>query len=142
MKKSLIPIAFSVLVGIFALLLATFFIPGVVEFFQGPPFLVILASFFLAGLILIILTVKEKTGGSLKKFLLLTGSSAVGFFVFSFLHNLFYGLEMVSSQLPLISNLMGFFHAIFFLISIFVCPIGFVIGLFGSGIVFIKEKIK
>ena len=48
--------------------------------------------FSLLGVALILLTVKGKVGGGLKKFLILTGASSVGFVISIFLHNAIYGL--------------------------------------------------
>ena len=76
----------------------------------------------------------------LKKFLILTGASAVGFFLSVILHNLVYGLFI-----HLFGS--GFWERIglgdepfFFIIAVFVCPIGFLVGAVGSIVLFIKER--
>jgi hypothetical protein len=56
----------------------------------------------------------------LKKYLILAGASAAGFFIFVILHNL-------------VSGLVGE-EPVFFVLAVLVCPIGFVVGVVGSGI--------
>jgi hypothetical protein len=78
------------------------------------------------GVTLIILTVKARVGGMLKKFLLLTGASAVGLPVFGILHNA-------------VSALLNTEEPVFFIIAIIVCPIGFLVGAIGSIVLTIKR---
>ena len=68
---------------------------------------------------------KEKVEGLLKKFLLLTGASAVGFPVFAILHNLVYRLFRIEEPF-------------FFILAVIVCPLGFLVGAIGT-IVFLKR---
>ena len=133
---------FWLLVGIFALIASTFFIPGVRKVFQGPQFLVPPIIFSLLGAVLIFLTIKEKTKGMLKKFLILTGASAAGFFISIFLHNLFYAAAVLTSHIAVLPRLFKVLHAIFFLIAIPLCPLGFLIGAVGSVVLFVKKKKK
>jgi len=95
-------------------------------------------AFFLLGGALIFLTVKEKMAGTLKKFLLLTGASAVGLPVFAALHNLVYALLILwfgedfwgaSGDEP-----------VFFILAVIVCPIGFLVGAVGTIVLAIKNK--
>ena len=140
MTKSII-LTFSALIGIFLLIVSQFFIPVINELISGSiVFLLPFIIFFVLGIILIFLTLKQKIDGTLKKFLILTGASATGFFVFVFLHNMFYALGVVTNQIPILSFIMGVFHAAFFIIAIFICPLTFVIGTIGSIIVFINKK--
>jgi len=90
--------------------------------------------FFLLGIILIILTLKDKVEGSPRKFLFLTGISAVGFLVFVLLHNL------VSGFLSTIFN-REIEEPIFFILAVFASPLGFLVGSIGSIVLFIKQKI-
>ncbi|MCK4368633.1 MAG: hypothetical protein KAV68_03065 [Dehalococcoidales bacterium] len=94
------------------------------------------AVFFLLGIALLVLTLKEKIGGTLKKFFLLTGASATGFFVFVLLHNLVYGLFIYFFG-------EGFWNGgdepFFFIMAIFVCPLGFLVGMVGSIVLSIKS---
>jgi len=92
------------------------------------------------GILLLVLTLKNKIERKLKKFLLLTGASATGFFVFVFLHNVFYALGKITGHILIINYLMEALHVIFFIIAIFICPIGFLVGIAGSIVLFIKKR--
>jgi len=141
MKKS-ITITFWALVGLFLFILSEFFVPAVRDFFRGSElFLLPFVIFSLLGIVLIFLTLKQKEQGALKKFLLLTGVSAAGFFIFIFLHNAFYALGVITSHIPVLNSLMEALHVVFFLIAIPVCPLGFLIGVVNV-IVIIKRKNK
>lgn len=98
----------------------------------------ILYSF--SGFMLIKLTLKKKIKGKIKKFLLITGFSSFGFFIFVVLHNLFYALEILLKKIAFLSILMGFLHGLFFIIAVLICPLLFMIGLIGT-FVTIKKKI-
>ncbi|MFC2003721.1 hypothetical protein ACFLV4_07280 [Chloroflexota bacterium] len=76
---------------------------------------------------MLFLTVKTKVGGILKKFLLLTGASAVGMPVSAFLHNV-------------VSALFNIEEPVFFIMAIFVCPIGILVGAVGTIVLAIKSK--
>ena len=65
-------------------------------------------------------------------FLILLGASLVGFPVFVVLHNVFYGLAELANDIILLSRLLEFLHAGFFIIATLVCPAGFLIGAVGS----------
>jgi len=141
MKKSII-LTFWALIGVFLLIAGQFFIPVVNELFRGSLiFLLPFIIFSLLGIALIFLTLKQRVMGTIKRFLILTGSSATGFFVFIFLHNMFYGLAIMTNQIPILSFVMEILHIAFFIIAIFVCPLGFMIGAIGSIIIFIKSGI-
>jgi len=140
MKKSLI-LTFWALIAVFLLIVSQFFIPVISELFKGSlVFLLPFIIFSLLGITLIFLTLKQKVEGVFKRFLILTGISATGFFVFVFLHNIFYGLAIITNQIPIMSLIMEILHVAFFIIAIFVCPLGFVIGTTGTIVVFIKKK--
>ncbi len=140
MKKSIV-LTFWALIGVFLLIVSQFFIPVVGELISGSIiFLLPFIIFSLLGIALIFLTLKQKVGGVLKRFLMLTGISATGFFVFVFLHNVFYALAIITSQISVLSLLMEILHIAFFIIAIFVCPLGFVIGIIGTIVIFIKKK--
>ena len=141
MKKSLIPATFYALIGVFLVILSMFFIPAVRELIKGPLlFLSPLAIFSLLGAILIFLTIKDKVKGKLKKFLILTGASAAGFFVGILLHNFLYALAVIANHIIILKYIFEFLHVTFFIIAIFVCPPGFLIGVVGSIVLFIKKR--
>lgn len=140
-KSTCLTRIFWALVGTFVLILGQFFVPGVGELLRGSLlFLLPFAIFSLLGAILIFLTLKEKVKGKLKNFLILTGASAAGFFVFSLLHNLIYGLFILFFGTDFWERIGLGDEPFFFLLAIIVCPIGFLIGAVGSMIFFIKRR--
>ena len=131
---------FWALVGVFVVIASVFFIAAFIPAFRGPtfPWFITIsgAVFFLLGGALIFFTVKEKVGGMPKKFLLLTGASAVGFLVFVFLHNAIYALFIHFFGAEFWN---GGDEPVFFIMAIFVCPLGFLVGAVGSIILAIKK---
>lgn len=130
---------FLFLIGIFLVILSMFLIPPVREFFKGPLFLVIFAAFSFLGFALIFMTLKEKVKGKLKKFLLLTGVSSLGFFIGVLLHNFLYALAVITEDIVILHYLMEALQVVFFIMAVFICPIGFLIGTGGSLVVFFKK---
>ena len=94
---------------------------------------------FVLGLALIASTVKQKVEGALKKFLLLTGASAVAFPVFAVLHNLIYGLFIYFFGQDFWERIGLGDEPFFFILAVIVCPIGFLVGMIGSIVLFIKK---
>ena len=131
---------FSLLVGAFLFVLSMLFVPAVKEWLKGPAFLIPLAVFSLLGGVSVFLTLRSKIKDKPRKFLLLTGGSAAGFFIGVLLHNFLYAVEVLTSHLPLISQTFGLLHALFFLIATIVCPIGFLIGLTASIYLYLRMK--
>ena len=128
---------FWALVAVFIVIAGVFLIPVLRESVMGFLFLIISGVvFFLLGVALIVLTVKEKVGGILKKFLLLTGASSAGFIVSVLLHNAIYGLFIHFFGADFWN---GGDEPVFFIMAIFVCPIGFLVGAVGSIVLAIKK---
>ena len=129
---------FFSLIGIFVLLMSYLFLmPNLRAFF---PFFVVLAFiFFFLGGALIFLTLKNKIKVKLKFFLILTGSASSGILLFAILHNLFYALAIITEHMILLHSLMQFFHILFFLISIPLCPVCFLVGAIGGIILFYRK---
>ena len=122
-------------------MIGQFFIPPVRELFMGSElFLVPFIVFSLLGLALTFLTVREKIEGKLKKFLILVGVSSAGFFISVFLHNAFYALGIIASQIIVLRYLMEALNVAFFIIAIFLCPLSFLVGVVGSIVLFIKRR--
>ncbi len=117
------------MVAVFIIIICTMFVlvPLIGSFTLGFVFLPGIAVFLLLGVLLIVLTVKTKAGGRFKKFLLLTGSSAVGLPVFAVLHNV-------------VSGLFDIEEAVFFILATLVCPLGFLIGAVGTIVLTVKSK--
>ena len=139
-KESVLTVMFYALVGIFVSAISIIFIPAFRGFISGTFMIISGIILVILGSILIGLTLVQKVEGKLKKFLMLTGASAAGFFIFSLLHNIFYGLEQITSHITILSYLMKVFEVIFFLIAIFACPIGFLIGVIGTIVMFNKKR--
>ena len=132
MQGKLIWSIFWALVGVFVIVVSMIFIPPVMRLlmpfgFLPAIFLPAIVVFVLLGAALLFLTVKTKVGGMLKKFLLLTGASAVGLPVFVLWHNV-------------VSGLFNIEEPVFFIMAIFVCPIGFLVGAVGTIVLAIKSK--
>ena len=132
MKGKLLWPVFWALVGVFVIVISMFFIIPAMRLLI--PFGVLLAIFlpviivfFLLGVALLFLTIKKKVGGILKKFLILTGASAMGLPVFALLHNV-------------VSGLFNIEEPVFFAMAVFVCPIAFLVGVVGSIILANKNK--
>ncbi len=127
MKGKLIWSIFWALVVVFVIAACAMFIPAVLRLpvgfnaFSAWPVLVGL------GVTLLVLTIKKKVGGMLKKFLLLTGASTVGFLIFALLHNI-------------VSGLFNTEEPVFFIIATMVCPIVFLVGAVGTIVLAVKNK--
>lgn len=132
---------FWFLIGTFVLVLCQFFVPPIQEVLRGPLlFLLPFIIFSLTGGALIFFTLKKKIKGILKKFLLITGVSASGFFVSVLLHNFLYALGILTEHIFGLNQLFELLNVVFFLIAVIACPIGFIIGAIGSIMLFRREK--
>ena len=139
-KENTLTIIFYLLVVVFVLAVSIIFIPAFRGFISGTFMIISGVVLVILGSILIGLTLVQKVEGKLKKFLILTGASAAGFFVFALLHNIFYALAQVTGHIAILSYLMKAFEVIFFLTAIFACPIGFLIGVIGTIIISNKKR--
>ncbi|OPL11958.1 MAG: hypothetical protein AVO34_01695 [Firmicutes bacterium ML8_F2] len=139
-NNSLLKVTFWALIVVFLFIICQFFVPQVRDRFMGSEiFLMPFGIFFLLGIILILLALK-KGKSLLKKFLLLTGISASGFFIGVFLHNAFYALAVLTKQITVLRYLMELLHESFFLLGTLACPLGFLVGAIGSIVLFVKNK--
>ncbi|MBA7650086.1 hypothetical protein ES703_57887 [subsurface metagenome] len=139
-KENTLTVILYLLVVVFVLAISIIFIPAFRGYVSGTFMIISGIILILLGGYLITLTLKQKVEGKLKKYLILTGASAAGFFVFAFLHNIFYGLGEITSHITILSYLMKAFEVAFFLIAIFACPIGFLIGVIGTIVIFNKKR--
>ncbi len=130
---------FYALVGVFAVIACVIAIPAFPRNIKIPFFIIFGTAFFLLGLALIFFTRKQKVGGWLKKFLILTGASSSGFFIFAILHNVIYGLFILLFGEEF-WNFCGGDEPFFFTLAVLVCPIGFLVGVVGSIVLFIKKR--
>ena len=141
MKGKLIRAIFWALIGIFVVIISVFAIPALREFLMGFLFIIISGVVvFLLGIALIFFTVKEKVRGKLKKFLILTGASAAGVFVSVLLHNALYGLFIHWFGADFWDRIGLADEPVFFIMAIFVCPIGFLVGAVGSIVLATKNS--
>lgn len=81
-----------------------------------------------------------KLSGKLRKFVILTGASILGFFIAVLLHNAFYGLGIITSDIAVLSNTMEALDVIFFCLAVFVCPAGIIAGIIGSIVITVRKK--
>ena len=140
LKQSTLAI-FWALIGVFLIILGQFFIPALRDLLKGSElFLIPMGIFCLLGLALLVLALKERIAGKLKKFLVLTGASAVGIFVFVFLHNAFYALGTITSHIIGLNYLTEALHVVCFIVAIIVCPLGFLVGIVGTIVLFAKGR--
>ena len=139
-KENTLTIIFYLLVAVFVLAISIIFIPAFRGFVSGTFMIISGVILVTLGSVLIGLTLVQKVEGKHKKYLILTGASAAGFFVFALLHNIFYALEQVTGHITILSYLMKAFEVIFFLIAIFACPIGFLVGAIGTIVMFYKKR--
>ncbi|HDK26992.1 MAG TPA: hypothetical protein ENG48_07900 [Candidatus Atribacteria bacterium] len=139
-KENTLTIIFYLLAAVFVSAISIIFIPPFRGIVSGTFMIISGVILVILGSILIGLTLVQKIEGKLQKFLILTGVSAAGFFAFAFLHNIFYALAQVTSHISVLNYLMKSFEVIFFLIAIFACPLGFLVGVIGTLVIFYKKR--
>ena len=131
---------FWALVAVFVVVIAVMVIPAARELLMGIPFMIISgAVLFGLGVALIFLTVKEKVGGRLKRFLLLTGASAIGIPLGVVLHNAVYGLFIYWFGADFWDRAGLGDEPFFFIMAITVCPTGFLVGAVGRIVLAVRE---
>ena len=133
MRRFSITTIFWALVGVFVVIVIdmpiSMLIPAL-KVYLLPLVFIAWVAFLVLGLALIVSIKKKKAEGPqglLKKFLLLTGASAVGYLPFILLHNAVYGL-------------FGVEEPFFFILAVFVCPLGFLVGAVGTIVLLKKRK--
>jgi len=137
---------FWVLVGVFVVIVSDMLLipTPALRVYMLPLMFISWAAFFVLGLALIVLIKKRKAEGPqgwLKKFLLLTGASAVGFPVFVILHNLVYGLFIYFFGQDIWDRIgLGGDEPFFFFLATIVCPLGFLVGAVGTIVLFLKKR--
>ena len=133
---------FWALVVVFTLIVGYITIP-ILSRYMGFDFIIVSGIiFFLLGIALIFLTIREKIDRLLKKFLILTGASAIGIPIGVILHNLFYALFIVWFGADFWERTGLGDEPFFFILALIVCPIAFLVGVIGSIVLFIKKKKK
>jgi len=136
MKGKLIWAVLWAFVTVFVIFVGMIFIPPVSGLLFGEYNPTLLGYIFVIsggvaltglGVTLLVLTAKAKMRGILKKFLLLTEASFVGFPIFVILHNA-------------ISGLTNFEEPVFFILATIVCPLGLLVGGVGTIVLAIKNR--
>ncbi len=141
MKTQLTKIIFWFLLAVFILVVSEIMVSAVTELFEGSIlFLLPLFVLFILGLALVLSVLKEKVEGPLRKFLLLTGASALGFFAGAFLHNFFYALAELSAGITALNYIFQGLHVFFFFVAVPISPIGFLVGIVGSILLIYKSR--
>lgn len=126
---------FWALVIIFAALVASVGMVNRLRFWEYKRLLlaVIAVVFFALAIALLVLTLKLKEHGLRKVFFLLTGASAVGILICVILHNLVYVLFFGGTQGD---------EAVFFILAVMVCPALFAVGMLGSIVLLISDRLR
>ena len=131
---------FWALVGIFTLMQTVLFVPAFGELLMGGLFLAISGfAFFSLGVALLVLAVKGKAGGLPKTFLIVTGAAAIGIPISIILHNAIYGLFIHFFGEGFWDRAGMGDEPFFFMMAIFVCPLGFLVGAVGSIVLAVKR---
>lgn len=140
MKRKLSWSIFWATVAVFIIIIAVILIPPARELLMGSFFLFTSGTILiLLGAALIFRTVKEKVGGLLGKFLIVTGASAVGLFVSILLHNAVYGLFIFWFGADFWDRIGMADEPVFFFIALLVCPVAFLVGTVGSIVLAVKR---
>ena len=104
-------------------------------------FLIILGVLLsLLGTTLIVKTTKQVTKKRLRIALLITGSSAISPLVFTILHNFFYALTILSSNILILKFVFEFLHVTSFLIATIIAPTLFLVSVIISFVLLKKDS--
>ena len=100
--------------------------------------------FFALGLALLILTIRARArlDRLLKRFLLVTSSSAVGVFVSILLHGVVFGLFILIFGEDFWSRTGLEDEPFFFIMGLLVCPLAYLVGTIGSIVLMFRKKKK
>ena len=81
----------------------------------------------------------RKLSGNLRKFVVLTGSSILGFFISVLLHNVFYGLFILWFGADFWDRTGLGDEPFFFIVAVFICPLAFLVGAIGSTVLAMRR---
>ena len=148
LNKALISVFWASVAVFILFILSTMILPSTIGTMSMQPmissfifyFLIIGGGIFiLLGIAIIVLTVKTRVKGLLKKFLLLTGASITGIFAGALLHNLVYGLFIYFFGANFWDRIGGD-EPFFFILATIICPIGFLVGMIGTIVLYVRKK--
>jgi len=136
----ILKVIFWALVVVFVLIVGYIMIP-IFSRYIGFYFIIVSGIiFFLLGIALIFLSIREKIDRLLKKFLIITGASAIGIPIGVILHNLFYALFIKLFGTNFWDRIGVGDEPFFFILSTIICPIAFLVGTIGSMMLYYKIK--
>ena len=75
-----------------------------------------------------------------RSFVILLGVGLLGFLLTVILHNVLYALSELAADMVVLASVLGFFEVVFFLIAVFVCPPGILIGAVGSVVMAVSNR--
>jgi hypothetical protein len=123
---------FWALAVVFVFIICLFTIPGLGEPLVGSLwFLAPFAIFSVLGAVLIIFSLQGSLSGGSRAFFILTGASAAAVLVSILLYNLFSGFFT--------DFLIGGDELFLFVMVLFVCPLGFLVGVVGTVISYYRR---
>jgi len=140
--KKTTAIFFGLLVGVFLLWLSSLFVPAIREIFKGTSFVFLLVSIFIFGFLLLVFTLKLQPRGLLKKFLVLISASSLGMVGGGILHNLLYALCIYFFGANFWEKVGLGDEPVFFFIAVVISPLAFLVGLIGTLVILIKNRLK
>jgi hypothetical protein len=132
---------FWALVAVCILMLLFVFIQPPVKMFNMGIFMAVGGiALVILGTLLIFFTVKDRTRGLLRAFLILAGASTVGITVSVVLHNAIYGLFIYFFGVDFWDRVGLPDEPVFFILGLVVCPLAFIVGTVGSIVVAIRQR--
>ena len=132
-------VVFWAMVAAFVALVLTVLFPDASDFFR-PLFLSLMGLCFLLGLALLVLAVRWPARTLLRTFWILAGASVAGAALGSVLHNAFYALATVTGKWPILNGTMEVLEVAFFLISVLLCPLAFLVGTVGAIVIVVRRR--
>ncbi len=128
--NKLFKITFGFLNLSFFLIIGSFFIPFLRNLLQKPIFLILLFSLLPLSLLSFFLLKKSKFEKKINQLLKIATLASLGFSLGSILHNLFYALAKLFSNIFILKTFFEILHLISFLLATLVSPLVFIITLF------------
>jgi len=101
---------------------------------------IIVVIFFLVSIAFLVLAIRQKLEKLFKRFLILTGASAVGIPVSILLHGAVFALFIKLFGENFWERTGIGDEPFFFILAVIVCPIAFLVGAIGSIVLFVKRR--
>lgn len=120
---------FLVVLSLFVILAMLFPDSGLM---RRPTIFILWGLHMISGFVIVFLTYRQKVTGKVKAFLLAAGFSTLGFLAGVVLHNLFYALGTLTREVVILHAILGGLEVIFFLLAAILCPIGLLVGVTGT----------